>query len=227
MSNRSIMPRLRRANPVPQAPEADADDLFARITALPADPRLEAPRRQPPARRRRAPVLVFAAFALAALLASTAFAVSRWIADDVVEPPVTKQEYLDAQAQLTLPPGAEWPTFDLAPLANSVTSRGAGGGHAVMIAMNAWECHWARAIRRGDQAAERRAHDELNALLASNVYEAPPGAPEGWTPTPMPTVPFAVFANDGGLGWVRATYEQAAAGDPRNLIQSCRANAPE
>ena len=225
MSNRSIMPRLRRANPVPQPRDADADDLFARITALPADPRLEGAARRP-SRRRRAPVLVFAALALAALLASTAFAVSRWIADDVVEPPVTKQEYLDAQAQLTLPPGAEWPTFDLAPLANSVTSRGAGGGRAVMIAMNAWECHWVEAIRTGDQAAERRAQDELNALLANNVFEAPLGAPEGWTPTPLPAVPFAVFAHDGGLDWVRATYEQAAAGDPRNLIQSCRANAP-
>jgi hypothetical protein len=46
------------------------------------------------------------------------------------------------------------------------------------------------------------------------------------TPTPPPTVPFAVFAHDGGLNWVRANYKRAAAGDPRNLIQNCRANAP-
>ena len=73
----------------------------------------------------------------------------------------------------------------------------------------------------------RRAYDELSALLAHNVLEAPAGAREGWTPTPLPTVPFVVFAHDGGLDWIRASYEQVAAGDPRNLISSCRANAPE
>jgi hypothetical protein len=83
-----------------------------------------------------------------------------------------------------------------------------------------------QAIRRDDDAAGRRAHDELSALLAHNVLEAPAGAHENWTPTPLPTFPFAVFAHDGGLDFLRATYEQAAAGDPRNLISSCRANAP-
>ena len=230
MSNRPIMSRLRRANPVPRPRDGDAADLFARITALPADPRLEGPRRRP-LRRRRAVVLAFATLLLAALLASTAVAVSQWIGGDVVEPPVTRQEYLDAQKQLTLPPGVEWPDpaeIGLAPEPpyDSVTSRGAGGGMAVLNAMNAWECYWVRAIRRDDEAAGRRAHDELSALLAHNVLEAPAGAHEGWTPTPLPTVPFVVFAHDGGLEWVRGSYGQAAAGDPRNLISSCRANAP-
>jgi hypothetical protein len=225
MSTRSIMFRLRRANPVPEAPAEDAAELFAHITALPADPRLEGPRRQAPMRRRRALVLAFTTLVLAALLASTAVAVSRWIGGDVVEPPVTRQEYLEAQPQLALPPGVEWP--EPAPLqSNSVTTRGAGGGQAVMIAMNAWECYWVRAIRSGDQAAGKRAREELNALLAQNVFEAPLGAPEGWTPTPPPTAPFAVFAHDGGLDWTRTAYEQAAAGDPGDLIDSCRANAP-
>ena len=170
-------------------------------------------------------MLAFATLLLAALLASTAVAVSQWIGGDVVEPPVTRQEYLDAQKQLTLPPGVEWPDpaeIGLAPEPpyDSVTSRGAGGGMAVLNAMNAWECYWVRAIRRDDEAAGRRAHDELSALLAHNVLEAPAGAHEGWTPTPLPTVPFVVFAHDGGLEWVRGSYEQAAAGDPRNLIRA-------
>jgi hypothetical protein len=230
MSSRPIMSRLRRANPVPRPRDGDAADLFARITALPADPRLEGPRRRHPLRRRRAVVLAFATLLLAALLASTAVAVSQWIGGDLVEPPVTRQEYLDAQKQLTLPPGAEWPDpLDIGLASepdNSVTSHGAGGGMAVLIAMNAWECYWVQAIRRDDDAAGRRAHDELSALLARNVLEAPAGAPENWTPTPLPTVPFTAFSHNGGLDSVRATYEQAAAGDPRSLISSCRANAP-
>jgi hypothetical protein len=44
--------------------------------------------------------------------------------------------------------------------------------------------HWVEVIRSGDQAAGQHAREELNALLAQNVVEAPLGAPEGWTPTP-------------------------------------------
>ena len=179
MSNRPIMSRLRRANPVPRPRDGDAADLFARITALPADPRLEGPRRRRPLRRRRAVVLAFATLLLAALLASTAVAVSHWIGGDLVEPPVTREEYLDAQKQLTLPPGAEWPDpLDIGLASepdNSVTSRGAGGGMAVLIAMNAWECYWAEALRTGEGAAARRAQAKLNALLTNNVLEAPAG----------------------------------------------------
>jgi hypothetical protein len=225
MSTESIMVRLRRANPVPQAPAGDHSDLLARITASPGDPRLtEASPRRPLLQRRRAIVLVLA-LGLAALLASTAFAISQWIGGDAVRPPVTRQEYLDAQKQLTLPPGVAWPKFNM-PGSNTLTSRGGGGGTAVLIAQNAWECYWVRAIRSGDRAAGERAQAELDKLLAHNILVAPVGAPEGWIPSPMPTVPVAVFAHDGGLNWVRASYKQAAAGDPRNLIASCRANAP-
>ena len=152
MSNASIMVRLRRANPVPETPAADSSDLFDRITALPQDAQGGGRRERGTPRRRRALILVLAVF-VAALLASTAFAISQWLGGDFVEPPVTKQEYLDAQRRLVLPLGVAWPKFDMQPLANSVTSRGAGGGQAVHFAMNAWECNWVEAIRRGDAPA--------------------------------------------------------------------------
>jgi hypothetical protein len=58
--------------------------------------------RKPFLRRRGLALAV--AFALAALLASTAFAISRLVAGGVVGPTVTREEYLRAQSQLTLPP---------------------------------------------------------------------------------------------------------------------------
>jgi hypothetical protein len=228
MSTESIMLRLRRANPVPslltQAPAGDDKELFARIIAEPADSRL-AGRVRRVEHRRRALVLAFV-LAMAALLASTAFAISQgWIGGDVVRPPVTEQEYLDAQKELTLPAGVTWPEFHIREQ-NSVTGRGAGGGHAVLVAMNAWECYWVDAIKAGDAAAGQKAHDELDNLLANNVLEAPAGASENWMPTPLPTHPFVAFAHDGGLQWIKNTYKQAAAGNPSNLISSCKANAP-
>jgi hypothetical protein len=224
MSNDSTLVRLRRANPVPETPAGDDTDLFDRITALPQDAPTQGRRDRHTPRRRRALVLVLAV-GIAALLASTAFAVSQWLGGDVVRPPVTRQEYLDAQKELALPPGVAWPTFNMPP-ANSLTTRGGGGGQAVGTAMNAWECYWVDAIRRGDGAAGREAHAQLDRLLANNVFEAPEGAPEDWVPTPFPSGPFAVFAHDGGLDWIRGNYAAAAAGDPTGITQSCRANAP-
>ena len=221
----SIIARLRRANPVPVADTANGTELFARITALPGDSRLVASERRPQ-RRLRAIVLAFAVLA-AVVLASTAFAISHWLGGDVVKPPVTKREYVAAQKQLTLPPGYYWPPFRFPPDAeNSVTPRGAGGGHAVMAAQWSWECYWVAAIRTHDTGAAARAHAALNTLLAHNTYEAPAGAPEDWTPSPLPTQPFMVYAHDGGLGWTRAGYRMAAAGDATRIAQSCRANAP-
>lgn len=222
MSSDSIMVRLRRANPVAEVPHRDDAELFARIAAAPVDERLARPRRH----RSRALVLALA-ICLTAVLASTAYAVAHWINGDVVRPPVTKREYLAAQKQLTLPPGYSWPAFRFGPdAAHSVTSRGAGGGIAVLTAQNAWECYWVDAIRTHDAAAGRRAHGALDGLLAHNILEAPAGAPEGWVPTPLPTHPFVAYAHDGGLAQIRRSYRQAAAGDARNLAQSCRANAP-
>jgi hypothetical protein len=75
------------------------------------------------------------------------------------------------------------------PESNSVTGRGAGGGQAVLVAMNAWECYWVAAIEKGDTAAGREAHAQLDKLLANNVMEAPEGASENWVPTRLPTHP--------------------------------------
>ena len=223
MSNDSITTRLRRANPVPAIQATQDSALFARIVATPGDPELA---NGQPARlktRRRRVLIAALAGAVAALLASTAFAVSQLLGGDVVKPVVTRQEYLDAQKQLVLPPGASWPEF-IMPEENSVTGRGAGGGQAVLVAMNAWECYWVAAIERGDEGAGREAHAQLDNLLAHNVLEAPAGASENWTPTPLPTHPFVAFAHDGGLDWIRNNYVQAAAGHPAGLAQSCRAN---
>jgi hypothetical protein len=222
----SIIERLRRANPVPEAETAPATELFARITALPGDSRLAASAR-PRRRHRRTIVLAFAALLVVVLTTAFTFTLSHWIGADVVRPPVTKQEYIAAQKQLTLPPGYSWPTFRFPPdAANSVTMRGAGGGHAVMAAQWSWECYWVHAIRTHDAAGSARAHAALDALLAHNTYEAPAGAPEDWTPSPLPTRPFMVYAHDGGLDWIRAGYRLAAAGDPTRIAQSCRANVP-
>ena len=225
MSTNSIMLRLRRANPVPRPGGAGDAELFACITAMTGDATLAAPAER--SRKRRRIIVVALAAGLTTLLASTAFAVSRWIGGDVVKLSVTRQEYLAAQKQLTLPPGASWPRFRFPPdAAHTVTSRGAGGGQAVLVAQNAWECYWVGAIHRHDAVAARQAHAALDTLLAHNILEAPAGASENWTPTPLPTTPFVAFAHDGGLDSIRASYRRAAHGDARTLAQSCRANAP-
>jgi hypothetical protein len=223
MSNDSITTRLRRANPVPATPASEDAALFARIVASPGDPKMAKGRPAQLSTRRRRVLIAAIAAGVAALLASTAFAVSQLLGGDVVKPVVTREEYLAAQKQLVLPPGASWPEFNM-PESNSVTSRGAGGGQAVLVAMNAWECYWVGAIKGGDAAAGREAHAQLDKLLANNVLEAPVGASENWTPTPLPTHPFVAFAHDGGLDWIRNNYVQAAAGHPAGLAQSCRAN---
>jgi hypothetical protein len=224
MSTDSIMDRLRRANPSREIPYPEDAALLEGITGLPGDSRLDG-RRGRRLHRRRTLALAFA-LAIAALLASTAVAVSRWIDGEVVRLTVTRQEYYDAQKQLRLPPGVTWPAFVMPPDADiSVTSRGAGGGKAVLVAQNAWECYWVHAIRNDDTAAAQLAHTELNNLLAHHILEAPAGAWENWTRTPPPAVPVATFAHDGGLDHVRAMYRQAAAGNTHSLAQSCKANA--
>jgi hypothetical protein len=95
MTTDAITSRLRMANPMPLVPAADDPDLLARITALPADPRLARPDRRKAVRRRR--VALALAFVLLALLTSTAFAVSHWVLGDAVKPPVTRREYQRAQ----------------------------------------------------------------------------------------------------------------------------------
>ena len=82
-----------------------------------------------------------------------------------------------------------------------------------------------KSIRNGNFAGQRRAQRELNAILENNVIVAPNGVSENWTPPNPPRGPYAVFADDGGFEWVRATYALAATGHPQRLAQSCRANA--
>jgi hypothetical protein len=219
MKSDSTLAYLRRLNPVPETAPVDGAELFDRITSLPQDERPAA--RRAPHRRRLA--LVAVALIVTALLATTAFAISGWFGD-VVKPPVTKQEYRNAQDVLTLPPGATWPELNVDP--NSVTSRGGGGAYAVMIAMGSWECYWADAIRSGDQQAEQQAHAELNSLLADHAVIAPAGASENWSPSNSHEFPVAAFADDDGYQFKQQMYANAAAGHPRDLIQSCRANGP-
>lgn len=215
MKTDTALLRLRRANPFRETRHSDAE-LFARIIALPQE-------RFVARRAYRRPLVVFAAALLAvAVLASTAFAISRWIGGDVVEPDVTLSEYRAAQQQLTLPPGYRWPTLHVDP--NSVTSRGGGGGYAVVNAEIAWDCYWVDAIRRGDKAAGVHAHATLDGLIRNNMLVAPIGAPEGWIPADPPKRPFAVFAHDGGYEWLKTAVALAAAGHPERLAQRCVAN---
>jgi hypothetical protein len=218
MKNDSTLAYLRRLNPVPQAASVDGAELFEQITSLPQDERPTA--RRSPNRRRVA--LVAVALAATAILATTAFAVANWFGD-VVKPAVTKQEYKTAQSDLTLPPGVTWPELNVDP--NSVTSRGGGGSSAVMVAMGSWECYWADAIKSGDEQAQQRAHAELNSLFANHVVIAPAGASENWFPTGHP-FPVVAFADDGGYQYKQQMYADAAAGRPKQLFQSCRANGP-
>ena len=218
MKNDSTFAYLRRLNPVPQAASVDGAELFEQITSLPQDERAAA--RRSPNRRRIA--LVAVALAATAILATTAFAVANWFGD-VVKPSVTRQEYRNAQDELALPPGVTWPALNVDP--NSVTSRGGGGSSAVMIAMSSWECYWVDAIKRGDEQAQQRAHAELNSLFANHVVIAPAGASENWFPTGHP-FPVVAFADDGGYEYKQQMYADAAAGRPKQLFQSCRANGP-
>jgi hypothetical protein len=215
--------RLRNANPVPLVPAVDGGDLFARITTSAPDSRLAL--RARPFIVRRPVVAIAVVFAGGAGLASTAVGLSSgWFESAPVKPPVTRHEYRVAQHQLTLPPGYSWPSYHIDP--KSVTGLGAGGGHAVGVAQDAWSCYWVDAIRSGDTVAQQRAHAELVALLRDNVIVAPNGAPENWTPPNPPKGPYAVFADDGGYQWLQKAYADAAAGHPQNLIDYCRANKP-
>ena len=218
MKNESTLAYLRRLNPVPEGVHVEGAELFDRITSLPRDER-PAPRRSA-ARRRVA--LVAVGLVVMALLATTALAISGFFSD-VVRPPVTKQEYRNAQDVLTLPPGATWPQLNVDP--NSVTTRGGGGAYAVMIAMGSWECYWVDAIRSDDEQAQNQAHTELDSLLADHAVIAPAGASENWAPTGH-AFPVVAFADDGGYQYKQKMYADAAAGHPQNLIQSCRANGP-
>lgn len=217
MSIDTAFRRLRAANPIPHPPAADGEALFDRVVAAAPDARLVRGRRSV-----RRPILVLAVVVvLAAVLASTAPALSDWIGDIIGQEQVNS-EYAEATEQLTLPPGYEWPRLRYP--ANSVTSRGAGGSSAVLIAQAAWECDWARAIEERDVAAQTRAQAALADLLANHIVVAPEGVSENWSPRRTEGRPLAVYADDGGYEHKQRMYAAAAAGDVGLIEQSCRAN---
>lgn len=212
--------RLRAANPVPAGTAVDAEALFGRIVAAPPDRRLD---RTSWRRRRPTLVLVTAAVVVCGLLASGAYGISSLLGS-VIDGPTVKAEYAKAQKQLTMPPGYTWPALHWPP--NSVTSLGAGGAFAVSLDQDAWECYWVDAIRAGDAAEERRAQAALDDLMRNHTVIAPVGASENWSPPYAEDTPTQVFADDGGYQYKQRMYREAAAGHPRLLEQSCRANGP-
>jgi hypothetical protein len=221
MTTDTTLSRLRAANPFVAgfgSPD-ETDALFDRIVSLPVGDRR--PRRV--VRGRRAVVLVAAAF-VAAVVASTAFALSHWVFGDVVPPPVTLSEYARAQELLTLPPGYQWPKLQIG--GNSVTNRGAGGSYAIGLDQTAWECYWATSIKQGDAAGGGRAQRVLGELMAHRILVAPNGASENWAPPAGTPWPGLVYADDGGYEYKQRMYADAAAGKPALLAQSCRANWP-
>lgn len=218
MTTENTFSRLRAANPVTAAPAVEADALFDRIVSLPAEARR--PARARPSRR----MLVLVAVALvAAIVASTAVALSHWVFGDVVHAPVSRAEYRRAQTILELPPGFTWPAIQFR--ADTVMVRGGGGSMAVSIDQSAWECYWVGAIRRGDTAEAGRSHHVLDDLMKNRIGIAPEGAPENWAPAGA-SFPFLVYADDGGYQFKQRMYAEAAAGKPALLDQSCRANGP-
>jgi hypothetical protein len=216
--------RLRTANPISRPTEASDAALFAEITSQPPDARL----RRWTVRHHRLIVISVVALGALVLLSSSALAVAvenGWIFyhSEGVSPKVTEQEFLNAESQLTLPPGYSWRTPHEPP--NSHSDPGAGGSEAVASAIDAWQDYWVHAIRRGDQAAQQRAFGELTALLDHHVVVAPPDAPEnGLKPKNPPMGPYAIFADDGGLQMLRKAYADAAAGKPETLIEANKAN---
>jgi hypothetical protein len=210
--------RLRAANPFSPATAVDAEALFDRIVLEPRDRRLA---RTPRRRTRRPAVVLVAAVVACGLLASGA--VSGWFTH-IITGPTVAAEYAAAKKQLTMPPGYDWPPLNWP--SNSVTSRGAGGSFAVSLDQDAWECYWVGAIHSGDAAGQRRAKAALDDLMTNHIVVAPKGSPEDYTPPQSARTPTLAFADDGGYQHKQRMYADAAAGKPKLLEQSCRANGP-
>jgi hypothetical protein len=212
--------RLRAANPFADGTTVDAGALFDAIVLESPDRRFS---RKP--RRVKRPVLVLVTAALVCgLLASGAYGISDGWFGHAIGGPTVRAEYLDAQKQLAMPPGYNWPALNWP--SNSVTSPGGGGAMAVSIDQDAWECYWVGAIHSGDVAAQQKAHAVLDDLMANHIVIAPNGAPEDYTPPGATEKPLLAFADDGGYQYKRRMYADAAAGRPHLLEQSCRANGP-
>ena len=219
----NAMDRLRASRPASVPVEADCEALFDRIVATP--PGGAGAR---PARRRRKLVLVAAVGLAVTLTAGTAVAVSTnlfgWHTDNtfIKDPRVWRTLYRDATHELRLPPGMAWPYRTLAP--NTITNRSQPGGEAVGIAQTAWECYWTEAIRANDAHAAASAQAALTDIVSHHIVVAPAGSPENVAPPAGTKPPFAIYASDGGIRYVKHNYALAAAGDPSGVAQSCRAN---
>ena len=212
--------RLRAANPTPVAAVTGAEALFDRIVFAPPDRRLTRT-----TRRYRRPVLVLAAaVVVCGLLAAAAYAAG-WFGGHIIGGPTVQAEYAAAQKQLTMPPGYNWPPLNWP--SHTVTSRGAGGAFAVSLDQDAWECYWVGAIHSGDAVAQRRSKAALDELMKDHIVIAPAGSPEDYTPPQSFQTPTLAFADDGGYQYKQRMYAEAAAGKPRLLEQSCRANGPK
>jgi hypothetical protein len=219
----NAMDRLRASRPASVPIEADREALFDRIVATP--PSGAGAR---PARRRRKLVLVAAVGLAVTLTAGTAVAVSTnlfgWHTDNtfIKDPRVWRTLYRDATQELRLPPGMAWPYRTLAP--HTITNRSEPGGMAVAISQTAWECYWTEAIHAGDTRAEHSAKAALTDIVRHHIVVAPAGSPENVAPPAGTKPPFAIYASDGGIRYVKHTYALAAAGNPSGVAQSCRAN---
>ncbi len=220
------MERLRNAAPAAPSPAIDRDVLFAGIVARPGDPAVASRPRLTRSTRRRL-TIVLVALAIATLTAATALATGflGWHDETAIidNPQQWQSLYRAATRQLALPPGESWPHRTLAP--NTVTGMSQPGGEAVAISRVRWECYWGKAIRSSDTAAQARAQAALADINANHTLVAPNGSSENVAAPDNIKGPYEIFANDGGIQFVRKMYADAAAGRPAMLFQSCRANS--
>jgi hypothetical protein len=213
----SHMERLRNAAPAAPSPIRDRDAVFAGIVAGQGDTAVATRiRLSRPARRKLTIVLV--ALAIAALTAATALGTNflGWHDETAIidSPQQWETLYRAATRELTLPPGQSWPHRTLSQ----------PGGEAVAISRARWECYWGSAIRSGDTAAQTRAQAALADINANHTLVAPDGSSENVAAPSNIKGPYEIFANDGGIQFVKKMYADAAAGRPAMLFQSCRAN---
>jgi hypothetical protein len=211
------MERLRNAAPAAPSPVRDRSAVFAGIVAGPGDPAVTKPTRLSRPARRKLTIVLTAATAL-----GTDFL--GWHDETAIinKPQQWESLYRAATRELTLPPGQSWPHRTLAP--NTITGMSQPGGEAVAISRVRWECYWGKAIRSGDTAAQASAQAALADINAKHTLVAPDGSSENVAPPSNIKGPYEIFANDGGIQFVKKMYADAAAGRPAMLFQSCRAN---
>ena len=219
----TALDRLHASRPASVPIEADREALFDRIVATPAG---GAPPGRPAA---GASSSSSRPCGLAVVLtAGTAIAVTTnlfgWHTDNsfIKDPRVWRKLYREPRTSCACRPAWRWPYRTLAP--HTITNRSEPGGMAVGISQTAWECYWTEAIRAGDRQAQGSARAALTDLVRHHIVVAPPGSPENVAPPAGTRPPFAIFASDGGIRYVKHNYALAAAGDPSGVAQSCRAN---